>query len=195
MSATEAQRRQRGATVAEFALCVVVFLGVLFFILEAARALYLWNTLQEVTRRAAHAAAVNDFSNPGVMHQLRQSAIMRDGPGTLLLGAPVTDEHVQIDYLTVTRNADNTLSVTPIAGGGLPACPAQARVNCAANPYGGNCIRFVRARICAPNTQDCGAIAYQPIFPMTGISFPLPQAETLARAESLGFEPGSTLCP
>ena len=195
MSATKHQRRQRGATVAEFALCVVVFLGVLFFVLEAARALYLWSTLQEVTRRAAYAAAVSDFSNPMAMQQVRQSAIMRDAPGTLLLGAPVTDAHVQIDYLAVTRQADNSLATTPIAASSLPACPAQAHVNCAANPYGAGCIRFVRARICAPDTQDCGAVAYQPIFPMTGISFPLPQAETVARAESLGFEPGSTSCP
>nr|WP_315253194.1 TadE/TadG family type IV pilus assembly protein [uncultured Duganella sp.] len=192
MSATE---RQRGATVAEFALCVVVFLGVIFFVLEAARALYLWSTLQEVTRRAAHAAAVSDFSSAATMQQLRQAAILRDSPGMLLLGAPVTDAHVQIDYLSVTRNADDSLTTAPIPAGSLPACPAQARLNCAINPQGANCIRFVRARICAPDGPDCGTVPYQPLFPMTGLSFTLPPAVTLARAESLGFEPGSTLCP
>jgi hypothetical protein len=192
MSAT---RRQRGATVAEFALCVVIFIGVMFFVLEMARALYLWNTLQEVTRRAAYAAAVSDFSSPAVMHGVRQSAVMRDSPGTLLLGAPVSDAHVRIDYLSLTRNADGSLAPAEIAAGNLPACPAQARLNCTSNPYGANCIRLVRARICAPGTQDCGAVAYQPMFPLSAINFSLPQAVTLAKAESLGFQPGSTLCP
>lgn len=184
----------RGATVAEFALCVVVFMGVMFFVLEVARAFYLWNTLQEATRRAAHAAAVSDFSNADTMNSVRQAAILRDSAGALLLGSPVTDAHLRIDYLALTRNADGSLAETPIPPAGMPACPAQARVNCALNPHGANCIRLVRARICAPGT-DCGAIAYQPLFPMTALNLTLPQASTLAKAESLGYQPGGTLCP
>ncbi|MBV7535632.1 pilus assembly protein [Duganella sp. sic0402] len=199
MWATDAHHRRqrcgRGATVAEFALCIVILVGVVFFVLEAARALYLWNTLQEVTRRAAHAAAASDFSNPGVMDGVRQSAILRDGPGTLLLGAPVNDAHVRIDYLSLARNADGSLAPTPIATGSLPACTAQARINCTANPLGGSCIRLVRVRICAPDSTECGAVPYQPLFPLIGITLTLPQATTMVRAESLGFQPGSTLCP
>lgn len=187
-------RSARGATVAEFALCVVIFLGVMFFVLEVARAFYLWNTLQEVTRRAAHAAAVSDFSDPATMDSVRQSAILRDSAGALLLGAPVTDAHVRIDYVALTRDAGGGLTHTPIPAASMPACPAQARVNCAINPHGANCIRLVRARICAPDT-DCGAIAYQPLFPMASLNLTLPSAPTLAKAESLGFQPGSTLCP
>ncbi|WP_432379657.1 TadE/TadG family type IV pilus assembly protein [Duganella sp. P38] len=189
------QRRARGATVAEFALAIAIFLGVVFFVLEAARALYLWNTLQEVTRRAAHAAAVSDFSNPAAMDGVRQSAILRDSAGPLALGMPITDAHVRIDYLSLARGADGSLTPTPIAAGALPACPVQARINCAAHPLGGDCIRMVRARICAPGAEDCGAVAYQPIFPVPGFSLTLPQSPTTSRAESLGFRPGSTLCP
>lgn len=188
-------RRAHGATVAEFALVIVIFLGVVFFVLEAARALYLWNTLQEVTRRAAYAAAVSDFSDPAVMERVRQAAILRDSAGTLALGMPITDAHVRIDYLSLTRSADGSLTPTPITAGSLPACPAQARINCAANPLASNCIRLVRARICAPGTQECGAVAYQPVFPLTGLSLTLPQSPTTSRAESLGFQPGSNLCP
>jgi hypothetical protein len=202
MWATDRHRRQarqrralRGATVAEFALCAVVFFGVVFFVVEVAHALYLWNTLQEVTRRAAYAAAVSDFSNPAVMNSVRQSAVLRDSPGMLLMGAPVTDAYVRIDYLSLTRNADGSLSSTPIPVGSLPACPVQARINCAANPFGGNCIRLIRARICAPDAEDCGDVAYQPIFPLVDINLLLPQSPTMTRAESLGFQAGSSLCP
>lgn len=202
MWATDQARRRparllaaRGATVAEFALSLVIFLGAVFFVLEAARALYLWNTLQEVTRRAAAAAAVSDFSNPAVMEQVRQASILRDSAGGLALGMPITDAHVRIDYLSLTRNGDGSLTPTPIPAGALPACPAQARINCAATPYGPGCIRMVRARICAPGAEDCGAIAYQPLFPLTTLGITLPPSPTISRAESLGFQPGSSLCP
>jgi len=188
-------RAAYGATVAEFALCVVIFLGVMFFVMEIARALYLWNTLQEVTRRAAYAAAVSDFSNAAVMNGVRQSAVMRDSAGPLLLGAPVTDAHIRIDYLSLTRNGDGSLTPTQIPAGNLPACPTQARINCIANPFGNSCIRFVRVRICAPDTDECGDVAYQPVFPLTGINLTLPQSPTMTKAESLGYQPGSALCP
>ncbi|MTV37955.1 TadE/TadG family type IV pilus assembly protein [Duganella radicis] len=186
--------RQRGATVAEFALSVVLFFTTMFFVIEVSRLLYLWNTLQEATRRAAYAAAVSDFSNTAVMDGVRQAAVLRTTPGTLALGTPVTDAHIRIDYLSLTRNADNSLSMTAIPAAGLPSCPARAHINCIANPNGASCIRFVRARVCAPGT-DCDAVSYQPLFPLTGLNFALPQATTIAKAESLGYQPGSTLCP
>ncbi|MRW85843.1 pilus assembly protein [Pseudoduganella sp. FT26W] len=187
--------RQRGATAAEFALCAVVFFTVVFFIIELARALYLLNTLQETTRRAAAMAAVSDFSDPAVMNQVRQAAVLRDGPGMLLLGAPVTDAHVRIDYLSLPRTAGGVMTMTPMPAASLPACPARARIQCVANPNGDSCIRFVRVRICAPDAADCKAVLYQPLLPLTAINFPLPPATTIAKAESLGFQPGSTLCP
>jgi len=189
------RQRQRGATVAEFALSVVIFFVALFFVMELARVLYLWNTLQEATRRAAAAAAVSDFSNAATMNAIRQAAVLRDSAGTLPLGTPVTDAHIRIDYLSLTRNADNSLSMTPIPAASLPACPARAHINCIANPNGASCIRFVRVRLCAPGTDACGDVQYQPLFPLTGINHVLPQATTITKAESLGYQPGSTLCP
>jgi hypothetical protein len=188
-------RPQGGATLAEFALCVLVFLGVLFFVTEAMRAMYMWNTLQEVTRRAARAAAIGDFSDPAAMDAIRQSAVMRDSAGTLPLGTPVTDAHVRIDYLSLTRNADGSLSMTPIPAASLPACPVRAHLNCIANPNGASCIRFVRARICAPGGAGCDAVNYEPLFPLTGIGNALSQATTIAKAESLGYQPGAAICP
>ena len=183
-----------GATTAEFALSVVIFFSVLFFVIELARALYLTNTLQEATRRAAYAAAVSNFSDTAVMDRVRQDAVLRDSPGMLMLGAPVTDAHIRIDYLSLARAADGAMTMTPIAAADLPACPVRARINCASNPNGANCIRFVRARVCAPG-GGCDPVSYQPMLPLTGLGYALPVSTTIAKAESLGFAPGSALCP
>ncbi|MRX07439.1 pilus assembly protein [Pseudoduganella sp. FT25W] len=187
--------RQRGATAAEFALCAVIFFGAVFFLIELARALYLLNTLQEATRRAAALAAVSDFSDPAAMDRVRQAAVLRDGPGALPLGAPVTDAHIRIDYLSLARTASGVMTMTPIPAASLPACPARARIQCVANPNGDSCIRFVRVRLCAPGAGDCQAVPYQPLLPLTAIKLPLPQVAATAKAESLGFQPGSALCP
>jgi hypothetical protein len=199
MSATNPPRNHParapfGAATAEFALSVVIFFGVLFFVIELARALYLTNTLQEATRRAAYAAAVSNFSDAAVMDGVRQDAVLRDSPGMLMLGAPVTDAHIRIDYLSLARAAGGAMTLTPIAAADLPACPARARINCASNPNAANCIRFVRARVCAPG-DGCDPVPYQPMFPLTSLGYALPASTTVAKAESLGFAPGSALCP
>ena len=180
---------------AEFALSVAVFFGVLFFVIELARALYLSNTLQEATRRAAYAAAVSDFSDTAVMNSVRQDAVLRDSRGALMLGEPVTDAHIRIDYLSLARASNGSMTLTPIAAADLPACPARARINCAANPNGASCIRFVRVRVCSPAGGDCDPVPYQPILPLTGLGYALPVSTTITKAESLGFQPGSSLCP
>jgi hypothetical protein len=186
---------QRGAALAEFSLSVVIFFIAMFFVMETARAVYMWNTLQEATRRAAHAAAMSDFSNPAAMDRVRQAAILRNNAGLLPMGTPVSDAHIRIDYLSLTHNADGSLSMTPIPAAGMPSCPARAHLNCIANPNGASCIRFVRVRLCSPDTDECGEVHYQPLLPLIAINHALPQATTIAKAESLGYQPGSTLCP
>lgn len=198
MRATEPRqrrRRQRGVAAAEFALSVVIFFGAICFAIEAARALYIAHTLQEATRRAAALAAVSDFSDTAAMDAVRAAAVLRDSPGQLLLGDPVTDAHIRIDYLSLKRNADGSMTPTPIAAASLPACPARARIACAYNPNGESCIRFVRARLCAPGGGDCDPVRYQPLLPFTAINYPLSPSVTIAAAESLGYQPGGGLCP
>lgn len=51
-------RREGGMTTVEFAFAGVVVLVVLFACLEIARAMFVWNTLGEATRRAARVAVV-----------------------------------------------------------------------------------------------------------------------------------------
>ncbi|OEZ63175.1 TadE family protein [Duganella sp. HH105] len=188
--------KTRGIVTVEFSLIALVFFTLLYVVMEVARAMYLLNTLQEVTRRAAAMAAVSDFSSASVMSQVRQSALLRTGPGTLTMGQPVSDAHVQIDYLALTRAGNGALTLTPIPTASLPACVARARLNCIADPNGASCIRFVRARVCTPNGNGgCDALAYQTMVPLFSVAGALPVATTIAKAESLGLLPGSPLCP
>jgi hypothetical protein len=184
-----------GSVTVEFSFSVLIFVTALFFVLELARAFYVAGAVVEATRRAAYAAAVTDFSDAAAMNALRQAAVMRSSPGAMPLGAPVTDAYLRIDYLSLARAADGTLSLAPIADGNRPACPARARIVCAADPNGPSCIRFVRVRLCAPNDDACAPVPYQPMLPLTSLGFKLPTSTTIAKAESLGFQPGGALCP
>jgi hypothetical protein len=181
----------------EFALVSLILFTWLFGTLEVARAMYLWNTLQEVTRRAASGASMADFSNVNALDQVRQSAVFRSSPGFLRLGQPVRDAHVRIDYLSLARDANGVLSMTQIPAAGLPACPARNVLNCAADPYGNSCIRLVRVRICAADGDAgaCNALPYAPLTLLPGLTMPLPASTTIAKAGSLGYQQGDALCP
>lgn len=191
-------RRQAGVAAVEFAFLVAVFLLFLFSVIEMARIMYLWNTLQEVTRRAASAAASTDFSDVSAMNKVRQQAVFRTIPGGLPIGDPVKDTHVRIDYMSLSRAPNGKLTLTPIPSGALPSCPARNQVACTTDPNSSSCVRFVRVRICAPGGDpgNCDAVTYVPMLPLVKVeSLSLPPSTTIVRAESLGYQAGQSLCP
>ena len=203
MSAIERKRRaparwarEVGAATVEFAVIVVLFLGLLFAFMELARLIYLMNTVHEITRRAVHAAVRADPGDSDAMAQVRAYAFFDSTQG-VPLGAPLTAAHLKIDYLSVSRDQDSgELSMHPIPAGLVPACAARARLNCLADMHGPNCIRLVRARICTPDSSgnECTPVPYQA---MTGFglgALTLPTAVTMRSAQSLGFAPGATVC-
>lgn len=186
--------RRAGSVTAEFAIVLSVFLMIVCGVIELARIMYMFNTLQVVTQRAASAAAKADFSDAAAMDGVRQQAIFRGSPGTLAIGAPVTDQHVRIDYLSLS--AAGGTAVDEIAAAALPSCPANNRVNCMRDPYGDSCIRLVRARICDPASPGvCNNVRYQALFSFVGMSFNLPRATAVASVETLGAPPGQAPCP
>lgn len=187
-------RRQRGVAAVEFALLAVIFFTIVFSILEIARAVYLFNTLQEVTRRAAADAANSDFDSESEA-DVRRRALFRDADGNLVLGFPVTPAHVKIDYLSVSRSGTGTLTTQRVTT--MPACPAANALNCVTDPYGSNCIRLVQVRICGPGDGgDCPRVPYQSIFPFIDLSMvALPRATTIVPAQTLGNTPGALPCP
>jgi hypothetical protein len=185
--ATERLVRQRGTAIVEMALALPLFLLVVLGTMEMARMMYLWNTLQEVSRRAARAAAVTDFSDSAAMQQLRWRALFRSGEAPLPLASQVGPAQLRIEYLSL--DAAGVMQPVPL----LPACPAANVQNCARDPNGSNCIRFVRVRVCS--SDDCSPLPYEPMVPLVPVPATLPASTTVLRAESLGYEPGTAPCP
>ena len=187
-------RRQQGATAVEFAILAMLFFTLVFGILEIARLIYLFNTLQEVTRRAA-ALAINSPFDADSQKAVREQALLMDQGGYLVLGAPVTPAHLKLEYLSLSRINANTLAIPRVAT--LPADPATNRINCLTDPYGANCIRYVRVRVCQPSVGDgCDPVPYQMLFPLIKLSgLALPRSETTVPAQSLGFTGGSLPAP
>lgn len=182
--------KQRGVAAIEFALLALVFFGLVFGILEIARMMYLFNTLQEVTRRAAALAVNSPFDQDG-QDDVRRRAMFADAKGNLVLGNPVTPAHLRLEYLSLARGAAGGLTMATVDP--LPASPAENRINCLANPNGASCIRFVRVQVCQPNTPgDCTPVPYQMFFPLvdfTGLT--LPRSTTTAPAQSMGYTAGA----
>lgn len=194
MPSGQKERAQAGSTVAEFAVLLIIVLTFACAVLELARVMYLYNTLQVVTQRAAALAANVGFQDAAALGDVRRQAIFRDAAGGLILGAPVTDAHVRIDYLSLS--GPNGAMMTPIPAAGLPSCPANNRVACMADPYGAGCIRLVRARICDPAVAEaCNSVRYQALFSFLGLRLNLPKATAITSAETLGAPPGQAPCP
>ena len=193
-------RREGGVFAVEFAILAGLFFLFVFALLEVARAVYLWNLVPEITRRAARAAAVADFSNAGVLQAVREQAVLRAGPGRLPLGGAISDAYVHIDYLSQSSGDGGVPAALPVSA--MPGCPQRNRINCLDNPHGASCIRFVRAQLCLPGTGgSCERVPYRPILPLLEMLFPsgaqavrLPSGVTLAVAESLGYQDNPAFC-
>jgi hypothetical protein len=180
--------KQQGVAAIEFALVAVIFFLLFFGIIELARAMYLCNTLQEVTRRAAALAVNTDFTDTAAMQNVRQLAVFRTSPGVLAFGDPITDQNVKIDYLQIPAGSTVPVSMT----GALPASPQENRVNCMRDQNAANCIQLVRVRICQTGGDggSCDPVPYKALVSFFPLGFDLPRATTIAKAETLGMPPG-----
>jgi len=190
--ALKGRTRQAGSVAVEFALVAIIFFTVVFATLELARMEFLLNTLEEVTRRAAAAAANVDYRDTTALQKVQTDAVFRNSSGPLALGTPVTSDNVKIDYLSVSTA---TWDVSHMST--LPACPAGNRLNCTTDPNANNCIRFVRARVCASMDSggNCETLPYQTVFPFLNLSgIKLPSAETIVPAGTLGATAGAMPC-
>lgn len=187
------QTHQAGTAAVEFSIVVIIFLVLVFATLELARVEYLVNTLMEVTRRAAAAAANVNFKDTAALQGIQANAVFRNSAGPLPLGVPVTADNVTIDYLSLSKNTWDLKHMTA-----LPSCPERNRWNCVADPNADDCIRFVRARICASmdDAGNCQPLSYQKVFPFLDLSgMHITSAETIVPAGSLGYSVGALPCP
>jgi len=191
-SIAKARGKQTGSAAIEFALVGIIFFTIVFATLELARVEYLLNTLEEVTRRAAAAAANVDYRNAAALENVRAAAVFRHSSGPLALGTPVGSSNVKIDYLSLSKGTWTLHHMNA-----LPACPAGNRLNCMTDPNADNCIRFVRARVCASmdGSGNCTNLPYRMVFPFLDLSrMTLPSAETIVPAGTLGAPAGAMPC-
>lgn len=190
MAIRASHARQRGATVVEFALIVIVFLTFIFGIVEVARLMFAFNTLQESTRRAASAAATSGFGNTGQMDDIRRRAIFRNDAGFLPLMPEVTDRAIRIDYMWMQLGSSGGFTLQAIPAGSEPASAMQNKNNCILDPYSSSCVQFVRVRVCDPqNTAECTPVNFKALTSIVTLPIPLPLATTIVRAQSLGYSP------
>src|SRR5450830_849781 len=98
MAHRTSRHQQYGAAAVEFALIAMLFFTLLFGILEFGRLFYIYNTVQEVTRRAAREAVIrwvdNTSSSPA-----KSLALFG---GSLPAGAEITTANINIEYLTAS---------------------------------------------------------------------------------------------
>lgn len=175
---------QAGTAAVEFALVAVIFFSFVFGTIETARLLFVYNSLQEVTRRGAAAAVKAYPTDTTATAAVRQHAIFRNSPGELMLAPPVTDEHIRLSYLAFD------LSVIPQAS--WPADSNENRRVCMMNSRAANCIRFVQVQVCDPaDSSECNAVTAQMLLPFIDLRVPLHRATTIAPVESFGFVPGT----
>jgi hypothetical protein len=185
--------RQDGVAAVEFALVVSMFLLLVFGIIEVARLMYMYNTVSEVTRSVARAAANISFIDDSSLNLARKRAVFNEANGILPFGKPITSDHIRIEYLHLgVKGGGRELQIIP--SGSMPASPARNRVNCMADSTGTNCIRAVQVRICQEgNTAGaCTPIPYQTLMPLVSLPLTLPTSLTIVTAESLGYQVGDT---
>ena len=188
------KRRQSGVAAVEFAMVATMFFVIVFGIIEIARAMYMFNTMAEVTRRAAQEAANVSFRDSAALDLVRKRAVFDEEKGKLPFGEPITYQNIRIEYLTLPKNK-SALEIIPDAS--LPSCPAKNRVNCMADPNAGNCIRAVQARICQEGSSGgaCTPVTYQSLVSLINLPLTLPTALTIVSAETLGYKKGDVPCP
>ncbi|MEN8133849.1 MAG: TadE family protein [Pseudomonadota bacterium] len=158
------KKRQQGLTTVEAAIGAAVMLTVLFGAIEVSRLVFVWNFLDEVTRRGARVAAVCPFDHPAV----RRVAIFSEPDG--LDSSPryikgLTTSEVTIEYLDAAGD-DSTTNLEP---GETPLEKTK----------------FVRASI--NNFQ-------LPLLLFNKATLNAPPFTTILPSESLGYNPDTTTC-
>ncbi|SFN18716.1 TadE-like protein [Formivibrio citricus] len=157
------QHRQQGASAVEFALVAIVFFTLLLGIIEFGRVFYVWNSVQEVTRRAGREAVVRWVDQDATI----KSLALFDGTA-LPAGAEVAAANINIEYLDVNGAVLTTLPSDPSAN--IAACLGNTPT----------CIASVRVSI--------SGASYAPMMGLfTFLAIPIPASTVTMPAESMGY--------
>lgn len=117
-------RHQRGSTIVEFSLVLVVFLTFALGVLDFSRMLYSWNAATEAARLGARYAVVCDdtFDKPAVL--ARVQALVPQVADIEMDWTPAGCNSATCEGVTVKITGMAYQWISPIAGiAGLPAIP------------------------------------------------------------------------
>jgi hypothetical protein len=164
-------KRQSGAAAVEFSIVALLFFTLVFGIFEFGRILYVYNTMQEVTRRAAREAVVRWIDQGD---EIKALAVF--GGTSIPAGAEVSTSNITIEYLNKTGLPIVDFPTDP--GDNLSACGDVSR--------GDSCIFNVRVSLVG--------VKYVPMISLFSTTIlkdfqtiPLPDATVTMHAESMGF--------
>jgi len=164
-------KRQSGAAIVEFAIIGALLLAFIYAIFEFGRMMFIYNTMQEISRRGAREATVRWVSDSAT---IKNVALF--GASTLPGGPEITSSNVFIRYLRA-NGVDEVTAVPLDAGDNMSACADALRTS--------ECITYVEVSVknveFKPLIFRAGSVTTtQPVNAM-------PQATTVVYAESLGF--------
>lgn len=164
-------QRQSGAAIVEFALICAIFIALIIATIEFGRMLYVYNSMQEISRRGAREATVRWISDSAA---IKSAALF--GANTLPGAPEVTNSNIFIRYLRA--NGIDEVTTTPLdAGDNLAACNDVTRT--------AECITYVEVSV---RNVTYTPLIFNPASVTTSRpNVSLPQATTVVYAESLGF--------
>lgn len=172
--------RQRGASAVEFAFIAVIFLSLLFGIVEFSRLFFNINSVQEITRRAAREQVVRWVTATDTVQ--REAMLQPGSTGTVFYpGAiDITNDQVRLSFYNTFANAVSQTSPINYSGS---ATPHTNLGNCLIGNT--SCIRFVRATLSNANGSLVNFNVLAPFMPSN--VFPLPDSTVIMPAEALGL--------
>lgn len=174
---------QRGAAAVEFALIAMVFFTLLLGIVEFGRFLYLFNTVQEVTRNAARMQVVRWVTEKDAVQ--REAVFQGGTSGTVVslpAGPEVTNAKILIGFYNTYADAliqNNELTLYYSGG-----TSTDNLNNCLLK--NDKCIHFVRASF--TDAQGNSNLQYVPMIPLFSyLNISLPGSTVIMPAESMGL--------
>ena len=168
-----AGQNQAGVAAVEFAVVAILLFTLILGGMEFGRIFYVFNTVQEVTRKAAREAVVNWTDQQTAV---KQKALF--GGTVLPAGGEVTDAYLLIEYV----NTPTGPKISP-----LPADVGTNIQECLGGAA--DCIKYVRVRVV---NSDGTPVIYRPAWGFPSfLSIPIPFSTVVMPAESLGFRPSS----
>jgi Flp pilus assembly protein TadG len=92
------RKKEKGTVIVEFAIIAVLMFVVLFAVMELARVIWIWNTLDEATRRGARVAAVCPIADE---LKVRRATVFADPDSgtTSPIIRGLNTSHVTVSYL------------------------------------------------------------------------------------------------